>query len=83
MRPSILVTHERQPIALVNARHTTLVGPAAQPREANPRLALHLHIVHYAQLVARGDLPGAYRDCDAERFAREALCEGGGETGRG
>ena len=77
MQPSILVTHHHRPIALVNARHTTLLGPLRDPAVANPQLRLHLYMAHYAQLVARDELPGPYRDEDAERFAQAALEEAG------
>jgi len=77
MKPSILVTYHDRPIALVNARHTTLLGPAAEPPTSNPRLRLHLYMAHYAQLIARAELPGPYRDHDAERYAQAALGEGG------
>jgi hypothetical protein len=73
MKASILVTHQRQQIALVNARHTTLLGPAAQLPAGHARLRHLMHMTHYAQLIARGQLPGHYRDEDAEQFARQAL----------
>ncbi|HUA48701.1 MAG TPA: hypothetical protein VMA77_25945 [Solirubrobacteraceae bacterium] len=73
--PSILVSYDGQPIALVNRRHTTLVGQAADLPTGHPLLRTATWMAAYAKLVATNELPGPYKDPDAERFARAALID--------
>jgi len=73
MKASILVTHQRQPVALVNARHATLLGPAADLAPNDPRRRFVINMAYYAQLIARGQLSVHYRDEDAEAFAWSTL----------
>jgi hypothetical protein len=73
--PSILVSYIDEPVALVNARHVTFLGPAAELPAGHPRLRLLIYMARYAQLVACRERPGPYTDADAERFARAALIE--------
>jgi hypothetical protein len=72
---NILVTHNHQPVALVNARRATLLGPIANLPAGRPKLRLTLHMAIYAHLIASGQHRGPYDDQDAERFARHALID--------
>jgi hypothetical protein len=74
-RPSILVTYDGEPVALVNPRHTTLLGQAANLPPNHPLLRMTIAMATYAKLVARNDLPGHYTDPDAEHYARTALID--------
>lgn len=74
-RPSILVTYDGEPVALVNPRHTTLVGQAADLLPNHPLLRMTIAMATYAKLVARNDLPGPYSDPDAEHYARTTLID--------
>jgi hypothetical protein len=71
--PSILVTYNDQPAALVNARHVTFV--CAELPAGHPRLRMLIYMARYAQLIASGERSGPYTDADAERFARAALID--------
>jgi hypothetical protein len=72
---NILVTHNHQPVALVNARHATLLGPVAELPAGHPQLRLTVYMTIYAHLIATGQHPGPYDDQDAQRFARHALID--------
>ncbi|HTU86636.1 MAG TPA: hypothetical protein VMF57_13730 [Solirubrobacteraceae bacterium] len=74
-RPSILVTYDGEPVALVNPRHTALVGQAADLPPNHPLLRMTTSMATYAKLVARNELPGPYTDPDAEHYARTALID--------
>jgi hypothetical protein len=73
--PSILVSYDHEPVALVNRRHTTLVGHVAQMPAGHPLLRMTTWMALYAKLVTARRLPGPYTDQDAERFARAALID--------
>lgn len=75
MQPSILVTHQHEPVALVNARHTTLLGSTAELPPDSPRRRFVIYMAYHAQLIAQGRLPGPYRQNEAEAFAQEAMGE--------
>jgi hypothetical protein len=76
-KPSILVTYENEPVALVNARHVSFLPPASDLPGGHRRLRLFIYMARYAQLIASGDRPEPYADADAERFARAALIDPG------
>jgi hypothetical protein len=71
--PSILVSYDNQPAALVNARHVTFV--CDELPAGHPRLRMLIYMARYAQLIADGERPGPYSDEDAQRFARAALID--------
>jgi hypothetical protein len=74
-KPSILVTYDNEPVALVNARHVNFLSPESDLPAGHPRLRLFIYMARYAQLIASGERPGPYSDTDAERFARAALID--------
>ncbi len=55
---NILVTYNHQPIALVNARRATLLGPIADLPAGHPLLRLTIYMASYAHLIASGQHPG-------------------------
>jgi hypothetical protein len=72
---NILVTHNHQPVALVNARRATLLGPVAELPAGHPQLRLTIYMTIYAHLIASGQHAATYNDEDAQRFARHALID--------
>jgi hypothetical protein len=70
---SILITYSSEPLALVNRRHTTLVGHAAQLPAGDPTLRIVTWMAVYAKLVLACHLTCPYTDTNAERFARATL----------
>jgi hypothetical protein len=72
---NILVTYNHEPVALVNARRATLLGPVAELPAGHPQLRLTVYMAIYAQLIASGQRRGPYDDQDAQRFARDALID--------
>ncbi len=73
MRPSILVSYGGRPVALVNPRHTTLVGRVEHLPPGHWLLRMATAMSQYAELIATNRLPGPYTDGDAEEFARKTL----------
>ena len=71
---TITLTHQDRPAALAAPTRFWLAAHI----EALP--AGHPHKMHvcfmalYAREILTGEMPGPYRDEDAERFARLALC---------
>jgi hypothetical protein len=65
MKPSILVMHDGEPVALVNAQHLTLVGAGRRLGSEDPRLRQVLRMAAYAQRIAQEKLPGPYSNADA------------------
>jgi hypothetical protein len=72
---NILVTYNHQPVALVNARRATLLGPVAELPPGHPQLRLTVYMAIYAHLIACGQHAATYNDQDAQRFARHALID--------
>lgn len=72
---NILVTYNHRPIALVNARRATLLGPIAELPAGHPQLRLTVYMAIYAHVIASGHRRGPYNDQDAQRFARDALID--------
>lgn len=73
--PSILISYDGEPVALVNARLVTFIGSSTDLPDGSPLLRMLLYMARYAQLVATGERLGPYTDEDAERFARAALID--------
>jgi len=74
-RPSILVTYDGEPVALVNPRHTTLVGQASDHPPNHPLARMATTMAAYAKLITTNTIPGPYTDPDAEHYARTALID--------
>ena len=72
---AILVSYQGAPVALAGPRRTDLVGELPDLPAGDPDARFALRMTYYAQLVARGELPGPYTDQDAQRFARVALID--------
>lgn len=72
---AILVTYRGAPVALAGPRDTHLLGDLTTVAPGDPDARFALQMVFYAQLIARGELPGPYSDHDAQRFARTALID--------
>ncbi len=70
---SILIIYQDEPVALVNRRHRTLVGHAAELPAGHPLVRAAVWMALYAHLVIMRRLPGPYTDTDAQRFACAAL----------
>jgi hypothetical protein len=72
---SVLVLYGNQPAALVSVRRFSFLGEVRNLSPGDPLVRVVAHMAYYAQLVLAGELPGPYRDGDAERFARFALID--------
>ena len=72
---AILVCVGDVPVALAGPRATQLFEAVLGGLAADMDARLALYKVAYAERIARGELPGPYRDGDAELFARAALQE--------
>jgi hypothetical protein len=70
-----LIQYANRPAALVTERRVTFVGGLEDLPDGHPLLRFVVYMALYARDVVTGELPGAYTDEDAERFARACLID--------
>jgi hypothetical protein len=72
---TITVSHRGRLVALAAPRRLWLAADIEALPDGHPRKRLVALMVLYARNVLTGELPGPYRDEDAERFACLALLD--------
>jgi len=71
---TITLTHQDRPAALAAPRRFWLAAHIEALPAGHPRKTHVCFMALYARQILTGEMRGPYRDKDAERFARLALC---------
>jgi hypothetical protein len=72
---TIILTQHGRPVALAAPTRVWLATHIDALPPGHPRKRLVAFMALYARDILTGQLPGPYRDADAERFARLALID--------